>query len=183
MRLGFILIATAIVIVFVSWLTAKRDTSEPTLNTNAPATVVVTSSAFTNNGNVPAKYTCDGQNTSPPLQISGQPANAKGLALIMDDPDAPGRTYTHWLVWNIPPQTSTVSEGQSPSGATGQNSAGQSIYTGPCPPSGTHRYYFRVYALDAELTLAAGSSKSDVVNAMSGHVLTQGELIGRYRRQ
>ena len=143
----------------------------------------ITSSAFQEGGNIPSKFTCDGGNASPPLQIAGVPSEAKTLVLIADDPDAPGGLFTHWLVWNIPPQTNSIAEGSAPKGVQGTNDFGKSGYGAPCPPSGTHRYYFRVFALDRELTLPAGAKRSQLDGAMKGHVVAQGELMGRYARK
>src|SRR5215470_7714024 len=143
------------------------------------ARMKITSSAFQQGGNIPTKFTCDGENMSPPLQITGVPAEAKSLALIADDPDAPGGLFTHWLVWNIPPQTNSIAEGSAPKGVQGTNDFGKSGYGAPCPPSGMHRYYFRVFALDRELDLRSGAKRSELDAAMKGHIIAQGELIGR----
>ena len=143
----------------------------------------ITSSAFQQGGNIPLKFTCDGSNTSPALQISGIPAEAKTLVLIVDDPDAPGGLFTHWAVWNISPQTSTIAEGSTPKGVQGTNDFGKSGYGGPCPPSGTHRYYFRIFALDHELDLPVGAKRSQLDTAMKSHVIAKGELMGRYARK
>src|SRR6266481_5123903 len=110
----------------------------------------ITSSAFQEGASTPSKFTCDGAGTSPPLQIADVPSGAKSLALIVDDPDAPSGLFTHWTVWNISPQTSTIGEGSTPQGVQGTNDFGKAGYGGPCPPSGTHRYYFRIFALDRE---------------------------------
>jgi Raf kinase inhibitor-like YbhB/YbcL family protein len=147
------------------------------------AKMKITSSAFQEGGNIPSKFTCDGGNASPPLQITGIPSEAKTLVLIADDPDAPGGLFTHWLVWNIPAQTNSIAEGSVPKGVHGTNDFGKSGYGAPCPPSGTHRYYFRVFALDRELTLPAGAKRSQLDGAMKGHVVAQGELMGRYARK
>ena len=149
----------------------------------AGAKMKVTSSAFQEGGNIPSKFTCDGGNASPPLQIAGVPSEAKTLVLIADDPDAPGGLFTHWLVWNIPPQTNSIAEGSAPKGVQGTNDFGKSGYGAPCPPSGTHRYYFKVFALDRELALPSGAKRSQLDGAMKGHVIAQGELIGRYARK
>jgi Raf kinase inhibitor-like YbhB/YbcL family protein len=147
------------------------------------ARMKVTSSAFQEGGNVPSKFTCDGSDTSPPLQINGVPSGAKSLVLIADDPDAPGGLFTHWLVWNIPPQTGSIAEGSVPKGVQGTNDFGKSGYRGPCPPPGTHRYSFKIFALDRELDLRSGAKRSQVDAAMKGHVIAQGELVGRYARK
>jgi len=147
------------------------------------ATMKITSSAFHEGGSIPSKFTCDGSDTSPPVQISDVPAEAKSLVLIADDPDAPGGLFTHWLVWNIPPQTSSIAEGSTPKGVQGANDFGKSGYRGPCPPPGTHRYSFKIFALDRELELHAGAKRSQVDAAMKGHVIARGELVGRYARK
>ena len=147
------------------------------------ATMKITSSAFHEGGSIPSKFTCDGSDTSPPMQITGIPLEAKSLVLIADDPDAPGGLFTHWLVWNIPAQTSSIAEGNAPKGVQGANDFGKSGYRGPCPPPGTHRYSFKIFALDRELELHAGAKRSQVDAAMKGHVIAQGELVGRYARK
>jgi Raf kinase inhibitor-like YbhB/YbcL family protein len=147
------------------------------------ARIKITSSAFEERGNIPSKFTCDGSDTSPPLQMTGVTSEAKSLVLIADDPDAPGGLFTHWLVWNIPPQTNSIAEGNAPKGAHGTNDFGKSGYKGPCPPPGTHRYSFKVFALDRELDLRGGAKRGQLDAAMKGHVIAQGELVGRYARK
>ena len=147
------------------------------------AKMKITSSAFQEGGNIPSKFTCDGADSSPPLQIAEIPSGAKSLALIVDDPDAPSGLFTHWMVWNISPQTNTIAEGSTPKGVHGTNDFGKSGYGGPCPPSGTHRYYFRIFALDSELNLPPATKRSQLAAAMKGHVVAQGELMGRYAKQ
>ena len=147
------------------------------------AKMKITSSAFQEGGNIPSKFSCDGGNTSPPLQISNVPPEAKSLVLIVDDPDAPSGLFTHWAVWNISPQTSTVAEGRTPKGVQGTNDFGRSGYGGPCPPSGMHRYYFKIFALDRELDLPFGAKRSQLEAALKGHAIAQGELMGRYSRK
>ena len=144
------------------------------------ARIKITSSAFQAGGNIPSKFTCDGVDSSPPLQIIGIPPAAKSLVLIADDPDAPSGVFTHWLIWNIPPQTTSILEGSAPKGVHGANDFGKSDYKGPCPPTGTHRYSFKIFALDRELDLRGGAKRSQVDAAMKGHVIAQGELVGRY---
>ncbi len=148
-----------------------------------PAGIKTTSSAFAQGGNIPAKFTCDGSNTNPPLQFANIPPEAKTLALIVDDPDAPGGLFTHWLVWNIDPKTTSIPEGAAPKGRQGTNDFGKTGYGGPCPPSGTHRYVFKIFALDRELDLPAGAKRPRLDAAMRGHILAQGELMGRYAKQ
>ena len=147
------------------------------------AKMKITSSAFQEGSNIPSKFTCDGSDTSPPLQITGVPSEAKSLVLIADDPDAPSGLFTHWLIWNIPPQTNSISEGSAPKGVPGTNDFGKSGYKGPCPPPGTHRYSFKIYALDRELDLRGGAKRSQLDAAMKGHVVAQGVLVGRYARK
>lgn len=147
------------------------------------ARMKITSSAFQEGGNIPSKFTCDGSDTSPPLQITGVPSEAKTLVLIADDPDAPGGLFTHWLVWNIPAQTNLIAEGSAPKGVHGTNDFGKSGYQGPCPPQGTHRYSFKIFALDRELELRSGAKRSQVDAAIKGHVIAQGELVGHYARK
>jgi len=147
------------------------------------AKMKITSSAFQEGGNIPSKFSCDGGNTSPPLQISNVPPEAKSLVLIVDDPDAPSGLFTHWAVWNISPQTSTVAEGSTPKGVQGTNDFGRSGYGGPCPPYGMHRYYFKIFALDRELDLPFGAKRSQLEAALKGHAIAQGELMGRYSRK
>jgi Raf kinase inhibitor-like YbhB/YbcL family protein len=142
----------------------------------------LTSPAFTHNEAIPSEYTCDGDDLSPPLVISDVPSNAKSLALIMDDPDAPVGTWDHWVVFNIPPTTKQISKGTEPNGIAGRNSWGRTGYGGPCPPSGTHRYFFKFYALDALLNLPEDSTKKDLERAMQGHILAQAQLMGTYKR-
>ena len=140
----------------------------------------VTSTAFEHNKLIPTKYTCEGDNVNPPLTIENIPDGTKSTVLIVDDPDAPMGTWDHWTVWNIPP-THRIEENTIP-GTEGLNSARKHSYGGPCPPWGTHRYFFKVYALDAKLDLNPNSKKKDVEKAMQDHVLAKGELIGLYYR-
>jgi len=143
----------------------------------------LTSPVFKNNGAIPSEYTCDGEDISPELNIENVPENAKSLALIMDDPDAPAGTWVHWVVWNIPANTKVIPKGTSPKGVKGKTNFGRLGYGGPCPPSGTHRYFFKLYALDTILNLKEGSSKKDLENAMQGHIIEKTELMGTYKRQ
>jgi hypothetical protein len=145
----------------------------------------ITSSAFQNNENIPPKYTCDGENVSPPLEISEVPAEAKSLALVVDDPDAPlAGGFVHWAVFNIAPGTNNIGENSTPQGAVeGMNSAGRTGYTSPCPPSGTHRYFFKLYALGTMLSLDSSATREDVEKAMEERILDQATLVGLYQRQ
>jgi Raf kinase inhibitor-like YbhB/YbcL family protein len=143
----------------------------------------LTSTAFEHNSPIPARYTCDGEDISPPLTISGVPDGSRSLALILEDPDAPAGTWDHWITFNIPPRTTEIAEGQDDPGFPGLNSWKKIGWGGPCPPSGEHRYVFHLYALDCELEVPEGATKRDIQLAMRGHVLAQGELIGLYKRQ
>jgi len=151
--------------------------------------ITITTSAFMEGEGIPAKYTCDGENASPPLSWSGVPEGVESLALICDDPDAPRGTFVHWVLFNLPPDTSGLPENVPPQetlankARQGRNDAGKIGYTGPCPPSGIHRYYFKIYALDAALDLDPGSTKAELLDAMEGHILAQGRLMGRYSRR
>jgi Raf kinase inhibitor-like YbhB/YbcL family protein len=143
------------------------------------------STAFTDSGKIPTRYTCDGEKTNPPLSWVDVPVNAKSLVLIVDDPDVPRNLrpdgmFVHWLVWNMLPTTTAIAEHSEPMGITGLATNGQLGYAAPCPPNGSHRYYFRLYALDCELTVPSTSTKGELLRAMQGHILDQAELMGRY---
>lgn len=146
-------------------------------------TMKITSSVFGHNQPIPTKYTCDGQNVNPPLAFSDIPEAAKSLVLINDDPDAPAGTWVHWTVWNISPQTTGIEEDSVPAGSVESvTSFGKPGYGGPCPPSGTHRYFFKLYALDTTLDVDSSTTKQDLEKAMEDHILAQAELIGLYSR-
>ena len=140
----------------------------------------ISSTAFKAGEMIPSKYTCDGANINPPVEIKGIPEEALCLALIIDDPDSPVGNWVHWLVWNIP-VTHHIKENHIP-GTEGTNDFQKHQYSGPCPPSGTHRYFVKVYALDALLDLPAKTKKSQLEKAMSGHIVGFGELTGVYER-
>ncbi|MCW4033224.1 MAG: YbhB/YbcL family Raf kinase inhibitor-like protein [Candidatus Bathyarchaeota archaeon] len=142
--------------------------------------LIITSPAFQNNGPIPKKYTCDGEDINPPLRIEKIPEESRSLVIIFDDPDAPMGTWVHWVVWNISP-TEGIKE-DSVSGVEGINDFNRHAYGGPCPPSGTHRYFFKIYALDDELGLDPNSRKEDILKAIEGHILAKGEIIGLYSR-
>jgi len=160
-------------------------------STNNKAEIKLTSSAFSEGQPIPRAYTCDGVNISPPLEWSGVPKTARTIAIVCDDPDAPdapGGAWVHWVLYNLPadnigmvenlPATESLKAG----GFQGTNDFGKIGYGGPCPPSGTHRYFFHVYALDGELPLKAGATKAELTKAMEGHTLLRGQLMGTYRR-
>ena len=144
-------------------------------------TMKLTSPAFENNKTIPAKFTCEGKDISPALTIEGIPAGTKSLALIVDDPDAPVGTWVHWVVFDIPVMAS-IEEDSIP-GKQGMNNFRRKDYGGPCPPSGTHRYFFKIYALDSELGLSEGIDKKGLEEAMQGHILDKAQLIGLYKKQ
>ena len=151
--------------------------------------IEVTSTAFENGGMIPRKYTWDGANVSPPIAFSGIPEGTKSIALISDDPDAPVGTWVHWVLYDLAPDVSRLPEAV-PADKTvlggakqGTNDFRKIGYGGPCPPGGTHRYFFKVYALDTVLNLEPGARKSDLLKAMEGHIIAQGELIGKYSRK
>jgi len=166
---------------FVTTLFATRDLHGEERKMSTPS---IASPAFPHNGMIPSKYTCDGADVNPPLSFDNIPGKSKSLALIVDDPDAPRGTWVHWVVWNIGPGTMTIAENSVPHGALqGTNDFRKQGYGGPCPPSGTHRYFFKLYALDTLLSLKAGATKAQLVEEMKGHVLGSSELIGLYRRR
>jgi hypothetical protein len=155
---------------------------------DANMTITITSSAFTDGGIIPREYTCDGSDISPPLAWSGVPECTKSLALICDDPDAPGGTWVHWVLFNIPPTANELPRNIPPD-KTLNNAAKHGIndfrkygYGGPCPPGGTHRYYFKIYALDSELAKKPGLTKAELFKAMAGRILAEGKLMGTYKR-
>lgn len=161
---------------------------EPALSPTASPTpagedLQLSSSAFQEGEPIPVEYTCDGDDVSVPLAWSEPPPAIRSFALILDDPDAPGGVFTHWVLFNVSPETRQLAEGQLPGGALqGKNDFGGIGYGGPCPPGGrTHRYQFTLYALDRSLNLDAGASKRQVLDAMQGHVLARGDLMGTYR--
>ncbi len=151
--------------------------------------IKVSSPAFKNGDFIPSKYTCDGDDVSPEIRIEGVPTNAKSLVLINDDPDAPMGTWDHWILYDIPPNVTVIPEGIKPEKIFtngmkhGLNSWGKLGYGGPCPPGGTHRYYFKVYALDILLDIPPGATKSKILKSMEGRVIGYGELMGKYSRK
>jgi Raf kinase inhibitor-like YbhB/YbcL family protein len=166
----------------------SSEAREQTVGSTAPA-LPVESSAFKDGAAIPEEYTCDGKDTSPPLSWASPPAGTQSLALIVDDPDAPAGTWVHWVVFNLPATAASLPAGVpadrtiATGGVHGSNSWKQLGYGGPCPPKGsTHRYFFKLYALDSSLDLQAGASKADLEQAIKDHVLAQGQLIGTYSR-
>ncbi len=151
-------------------------------------TLTLSSSAFAAGKSIPNEYSCKGRNISPALAWAGAPAGTASFALIMDDPDAPGGTFVHWVIYNIPPTSAGLPQAvpttaSLPDGSLqGRNSGNSQYYDGPCPPSGTHRYFFKLYALDAKLALASGATAAQLTKAMQGHILAQGELMGTFSK-
>ena len=150
------------------------------METTVKTKLNISSPSFKHEGLIPRAYTCEGSNINPPLIIEGIPEDARSLALLVDDPDAPVKTFDHWLVWNIPP-VKVIPENSRP-GLEGMNSKGELGYTGPCPPSGTHRYFFKVYAVDMLLDTQKGSNKEKLEFALAKHTIAYGELIGLYEK-
>jgi len=156
----------------------------------APMNIQLTSAAFASGQSIPQKCTCDGSDISPPLAWAGAPADAKSFALVADDPDAPVGTWVHWVIYDLPPSANALAEDTPKSGSLpdgtkqGVNDFKNIGYGGPCPPPGkAHRYFFKIYALDAMLALKAGATKKELLKAMEGHVLAQGQLMGTYQRR
>ncbi|OGZ44083.1 MAG: hypothetical protein A3J55_00820 [Candidatus Ryanbacteria bacterium RIFCSPHIGHO2_02_FULL_45_17b] len=147
----------------------------------------ILSSAFKNTDPIPKKYTCDAnpltRGINPPLSISDVDQNAKSLVLIVDDPDAPGGTWVHWVVWNIRPDTREITEGSVPEGAAQGKTNRAHSYHGPCPPSGVHRYFFKLYALDTMLSIPLASGAKDVIEAMEGHIVADAKIMGTYEKK
>lgn len=161
----------------------------PTQPEDRETKITLSSTALQAGENIPSKYTCDGEDISPPLSWGEPPSGTESFALTMDDPDAPGGTFTHWVVFNLPADTRELEEGMPPEGELengalqGKNDFGAIGYRGPCPPLGAaHRYVFTLYALDKRLDLAAGASKEQVLDAVKGHILASGLLVGMYGR-
>jgi Raf kinase inhibitor-like YbhB/YbcL family protein len=169
------------------WLTAAAHAAE-----EGRVTMTITSSAFTHNASIPRQYTCDGKDISPPLAWAGMPAGAKSLVLIVDDPDAPDpaaprMTWVHWVLYNIPPTAAGLKEGvgraELPAGTLeGTSDFQRTGYGGPCPPIGRHRYFHKLYALDAVLPDLGKPRKQDVEKAMKGHVIAEAQLVGTYQK-
>ncbi len=180
----------ALALIAVTAACSGGGNGEPTpLVPEGAATLQVTSAAFENGGPIPANYTCDGWAFSPPLTWSGVPAGTASLALLSEDPDAPGAAWVHWVLYGLAPAASGLPEGieatETTSGGArqGKNDFKRIGYGGPCPPGGSpHRYFFRLYALDTELSLDGGATKASLLKAMEGHVMGAGQMMGTYER-
>jgi Raf kinase inhibitor-like YbhB/YbcL family protein len=184
--LGYFILIGAAWYLFAQHQQAATTPNSPAATTSEqPATdttMILRSPAFGHEEVIPSKYTCDGDDMSPPLAIDKVPEGTVSLALIMDDPDAPAGVWDHWVVFNIPATVSRIGEGEEPPGVHGKGTSGNLTYHGPCPPDREHRYLFKVYALDTQLDLPEGVSKAEVLYAMEGHVLESTTLMGRYER-
>jgi len=185
MKKYFSIIVILFTIISFSTGCSANTKTEPQINNISKTTIMkISSTAYTENGQVPSKFTCDGENINPPVQFEAIPEDTKSLALIYEDPDAPNGTWIHWVVWNIDPANPVIAENSVPQGAeVGNNDFGETAYGGPCPPGGTHRYVFKGYALDTMLQLAPGSAKKDLKVAMDGHMLAEALLTGVYTRK
>lgn len=191
MRNSFlVMICAVLMLVFLSCSNRQPIAQPPPTGTpkEEKPEIKLTSTAFKEGQPIPRTYTCDGVNVSPPLEWSGVPKTAKTLAIICDDPDASPDTWVHWVLYNLPAnniglvESMPATEELLAGGFQGANDFKKIGYGGPCPPSGTHRYYFKIYALDGVLPLAAGATKAELLKAMEGHILLQGQLMGTYRR-
>lgn len=169
------------VLLFLSVFLISNVMSQEVVKTGG---LKILSSAFENNKNIPRQYTCDGLNVNPPLKIENVPQEAKSLALVFDDIDAPRGSYVHWILWNIDPGIKEIKENFVPEGAVqGMNDFKKNNYGGPCPPSRAHRYVFKIYALNTRLNLNPNSTKTSLEEAMKGHVIAQTQLMGVYKRK
>ncbi len=177
--------AAALVLLGIWFLTARQSAVVSDIAfINSSITMKIESPAFEQNGEIPAEYTCDGKDINPPLVVNGVPAQAKSLVLLVEDPDAVSGTWFHWLVWNIDPSTANFASGAVPRGGVeGTTSAGRTGWHGPCPPSGSHRYFFKIYALDVTLDLPTSTQTAELERAMHGHILDKAGLVGLYKRK
>jgi Raf kinase inhibitor-like YbhB/YbcL family protein len=185
-----IVISGFLLLVFLSCANRQQPIAPAPTNTPPEKKVEIklTSSAFKEGEAIPRQYTCDGVNVSPPLEWSGMPKTAKTIAIIADDPDAPAGTWVHWVLYNLPAENIGLienlpaSENLRAGGFQGKNNFGNIGYGGPCPPTGSHRYFFKIYAVDSELPLKAGATKAELEKALEGHIVGQAQLMGMYAR-
>jgi Raf kinase inhibitor-like YbhB/YbcL family protein len=182
MKVTYVVAVTVMVCVSLAWFPARCYSQ------GTPAKMEIQSLAFQEGGVIPNLYTCKGKNISPPLSWSGVPAGTAGIALIVEDPDAPMGTYDHWVVFNLPPDSNDLPEAV-PAGKRLSNGALQGVttggkngYLGPCPPSGTHRYFFKIYAVDKKIDLKSGATKKELLKAMQRHILAEGQLMGMFSK-
>ena len=175
--------AKTVTVVLLAWLAAAVPIAAEEGDQPMTSGLAITSPAFADGQPIPARFTADGANISPQLEIAGPPPGTACFALIVDDPDAPMGTWVHWVAWNIPASTTAIPEGRLPAGSMeGRNSWGRTGYGGPSPPSGTHRYHFKLYAVDRPLELPRTADKQTLIDVMEGHVLARAQLTGTYRR-
>lgn len=181
--ISFIIIGAVLYFILISnSFDLQQENSEEIILDDS--TMQITSSAFKNEGAIPGKYTCDGDDENPPLSFTNIPNKTQSLVLVVEDPDAPVGTWTHWLVWNIDPLITQIQRNAVPENSVqGYNSWERNDYGGPCPPSGTHRYFFKLYALDTKLDLAPSADKAALEQEIEGHILAKSELIGTYSRE
>lgn len=186
---GYARIAGCMLVILAALSACQDSQPEPQVRKGTGQPLQVESSAFEAGGSIPIQHTCDGQDMSPPLSWSEPPAGAQSMALIMEDPDAPGGTWDHWVLFNVDATSRSLPEGVPPDqtvegiGVNGSNSWRRVGYGGPCPPKGSeHRYFFRLYALDTDLNLTPGASRRDLEGAMEGHIIGEGQLMGLYGR-
>ena len=176
-------IIIVIIIFAAAFYLSRMQPNKLQLSTQNSSMMIVESLAFKNGGDMPSLYTCDGRAINPPLSISGIPDGTKSLALIVEDPDATRGLFIHWVVWNIPSSVLKIEENSIPEGASeGLSSSGTKGYVAPCPPTGSHRYYFKFFALDTKLTLFSDTDASVLEKEIAGHVLDQAYLMGTYSR-
>ncbi len=183
--ISFIIVAVIALSLIVNSRRAENPTNDiPSAKTNNKTNMIIKSSAFADSEDIPVKYSCDGESINPPLSIDKVPQGTKSLALIMEDPDSPSGVWTHWTVWNIPPDTALIDENSVPDVAEqGLNTAGRKGYYPPCPASGKHRYYFKLYALDEILSISTISTAADLRKAMQGHLIDETDTFGRYQKK
>ena len=180
---NFTILLIVIVIGVVAYLAQDRQILY-TLGVVKKTGMKIESFAFKNGGEIPSRFTCDGENINPELVFKGVPKNAKSLALIVDDPNAPMGVWGHWVVWNINPKITEINQNSVPIGAVvGENSANKNEYQGPCPPNGLHHYFFRLYALDTVFFLDPNTKALDLIKIMEGHILDKTEIVGKYERK
>lgn len=181
--LSFALIAIAVFLAYGYYFNyITREGYDNTTFIESRSNMTITSPVFSNGDSIPAKYTCEGVNINPPLNISTVSIFARSLVLIVDDPDSPSKDFTHWILFNIKPETTSIDENSIPKESIeGMNDFSEPNYGGPCPPKGEHRYEFKLYSLDTILNLEKGAIKKQVLEAMKGHILEQTKLIGKYQ--
>lgn len=185
MKIWFVVLPILAVFGFLLFVNKGKDNNLKDIpqSSSGSFSMKISSSAFNNSGSIPTKYTCDGQDINPPLTFSDIPAGTKSLALIVEDPDAPSGTWTHWIVWNIDPTTSTIDEGFLPEGSIeGTNSFSSLGYGGPCPPGMQHRYLFKLYALDSTLDLPKETLREKLLTQIETHKISEAQLTGSYKR-